>query len=251
MQQPRWSFVREHVAIVGSVMLASLTALRLLQVAHGDPVTAVAILQHAGTANVIFGSLITVFPVLLMGIAVIVLSSHTDLRMALFPYLFAVLLMPFWFGAIVALPMLAVVGVFAAKVQRMVRSVRRMPHAPLVPNVWDAVGGPLFRRKGIKALVAVVPISWFLSLGDTMWLPAERVEMDGTVVIGYILSASDGTTVILRENNREVLIERSDISDRRLCHLDELRLGPEWMNGSPLPWLMGDRQRPDYDVCAD
>lgn len=77
------------------------------------------------------------------------------------------------------------------------------------------------------------PLSSIPERARDMWLPAEEIATLEGVTVGYVLGTSDGWVTILKEDDRTVIVVRSDhVSSRSVC-----RIGPP--SGLPLVALPG------------
>lgn len=82
------------------------------------------------------------------------------------------------------------------------------------PHVW----------RNIIRSVGVVSIGIFVgaSIDDGVWLPAEQIEVDGQVVVAYVLADNGSELVLLNERTREVTRPELDtVGRRQLCVLND------------------------------
>lgn len=206
-----WDYVREHLALVASATGVLLVALRLFAVAEFDTETALAILQNAGTADVVVGTMTTLLPLLVItsllviSIVVIVADYGRAVTVAV------------WLSGIVP----AVVAVFApygagTGAVYIVWWLLAPPVRWLVRRgTWDE--NISVARLGVRLVVLVAVLlalaGW---LDKSPWLPAETVRSPSGVLVGYVLDSGADGAVVLTEVDRRV-VHVGPLTRRVLC----------------------------------
>jgi hypothetical protein len=215
------SVARAHLGLVISGALAVLVVLKVLAVSHQRPTTALAILQTAGTANVLFGTLVLFFPaVFAVGVVVLWLVMrqvnaavrYPVVGLAVLAWLYVMLTQAPSYLVYLLLFALAVVGVGVLALVKI---------RPGVLSSWRE-SGKLSAAVGVGLATAISLMFVLIAVSPTPWLPAERIVLGGgpggTSPVGYVLGVDDGAIVFLHEDSRTVFrIPTSIITSRTYC----------------------------------
>jgi ribosomal protein L40E len=202
------AFAGKHTGLIVSLGLSSVVLMKVLLVAHYKTSTALTLLQEAGAAQVIMGQLLTLLPMLLMGIGVAGFvyapgqpgTTHRKIaKVTSLCILGLGVLLLSWQVAILYGVLLTGVLVWAA----------RRDESRFVQGV--AVG------IATTFLVALL-------VDDHVWLPPEALEVRARdSLVGYVVGDQGGWTTIMGEAHREVLKVRTDsLVSRRVCKLPAL-----------------------------
>lgn len=242
------AFAKEHVGLVVALAGVMLVSLRLLAVAAFDPSSALAVLQSLGTSDVAVGTVLTVLPVL-PHIALVALTFGIPAKQR--PWREALRL---WLlGAFPAVAMLfspvpeVLTGFFLGlwAVTPVVSIALRDPAGASRPETPE--GALKWLMRGAFRIATVYVVAQFAAgviVDRQMWLPVESVAVGGTTHVGYVLSADDRTTVLLRDSDRAVLhLARAE--SRTLC-LPANRLSVRPI-AARLGWV--PRKGPEYPRC--
>jgi hypothetical protein len=202
---PLFAWIAEHAPLLGTVLIFSLTIVRVLRVASFDPATATALVHASGLVSIVMGVLVTSFPAILLGTVLYLIflaqggpGSPVQRRaawlVALVIYVLLTVLLP-W-------PRLLIVTAFFVVIFFVQRRLR-----------WEL---ELF------AVVAFL-VTNLLDV-PTVWLPPERVEVSGsTPVTAYVLAVdSDWTTLLLDADRRVLVVPTSQVNARTVCNVEHV-----------------------------
>jgi hypothetical protein len=196
-----WS--ADHVPALLSAGVVFGVALRLLMVGGLDRDTALAVLAASGTADVVAGALVDLAPfVLVTGTGALALHS---LRQRPGPY--------FARGESWAV---AVAAMFC---------VLWVPWVYLAAAVAFGGAGWILCRLGESVLFGHMAVSGLAAAGILLFMavppsyPAEAIVVDGDAPFhGYVLSADERETLVLRARPREDVRLATDSVERAFCH---------------------------------
>lgn len=89
------------------------------------------------------------------------------------------------------------------------------------------------------AIFGLVPSAFY----DDVWIPAERIVVEGKGhITGYVIASEGEDTVILEESGRRTTtVKTSDVGDRIRCTPASANDGASWLFGTP----------GDYEPCSD
>ena len=192
---------KEHISLVAGAVTASIIAVRLLSISAFNPETAYGVLQSAGTASIIVGSIVSLFGPLSLVILVTLIGwmiekhiADTYLRGALISIIifFGVvtfLMTPIFFSLIYlsAIPMLWFSLHLARSSSAQRSSVPRAEWRKLIPFAY------------------ITLIFVFFEVYSPPWLPSERLEFKNAApAIGYIVARSSDDLTILTDKPREI-----------------------------------------------
>jgi hypothetical protein len=217
----------DHLGLVATGAIAALAGLKLLRVAHDDPSSAAAILQHAGTANVAFGVALSSAAFLLVAGAVAAFLARdpdTPPYLAIFIAGILVFFAPIIY--VVVVPLLIWVAI----------ALRKPPSSLSSDHFWF-----------VLTPVAVVGVAGFIGF-DSMWMPHERVTVGERTYVGFVLSSSPDETALLLAENREVRV-MGPATARRICEPGEPTSWVETISTTSLLGLMFWDEKPDYPTC--
>jgi hypothetical protein len=218
-----------------------------MAVSYGSTETAAALLQHAGTANVIVGLILSALPIFFGSSALIIFAF----RLAS-PLISIVLLLLSYLFVPIGLAVLAfVIAVVIAVLTTIGRRLYDAKHHPVEGDESKSRQAKLRRAYQTYVVIATaLTVAVVLVLNELMWLPAESIEIDGLTISGYVISVADSETVILRDHDRKILVLQGRPTNRELCLSRSLIfIGPRWAHRSLVPILMGNKEPPDYRRC--
>ncbi|HEX7167075.1 MAG TPA: hypothetical protein VF230_08850 [Acidimicrobiales bacterium] len=222
----------ESVGVVASVAAFALFAFKLMAVSHGSVNTAKALLQTSSLGESLLG---------------VALSGFIPIACAV-AFLYALLRLGHAYAeGSDASPWLALALVLMIVIGFLISIVWALGGAVLLGGLLLArrrlrrgVGAPLRR---VLALAILVPAAVLL-IDDSVWLPYERYDHDGTDLVGYTVAENEDVLVVLRDRDRIVQrIPVSEISDREYCVPDH----ESWFGWSFTELVKS--KRPQYDLC--
>lgn len=203
---------QKHPALSITAVAGVVVVARLLVVSGYDVEVALAVLASAGPANVTVGTMVSAIPYAVLFGALLALDIagmyyRTDRRALLTMYAGILLL-----GVAVLVSPAIYFAAFAvvAGITWLVRRRRT---------------GPGTGKRGEPPLVYAflvfgIPVVAFLQFNPTPWLPAERLTVDGDVVVGYVTSVDGPWTYVLRDEPRRVeALSSETVSERTDCSL--------------------------------
>lgn len=198
--------VRDHPGLCVSGLALAVSAVWLAAVADGDPATALAVVQHAGTGSLAVGLLVRSLPLLLVALvsSVILLFPDRDWLAAC-----AVALL------ILITPLIALLTLFALVLLGLAMAALWGRWNDSDEN--SPTSGDLRRRRWTLVL-AIAGSALFLN--DRMWLPLEAVTTSGSngnEVVGYVLRTDGGQSVVLTDRDRRVEILFGELESRHIC----------------------------------
>lgn len=198
----------ERIGLFAAVFGFALLVVKITRVSHLNGRTSQALLSGVGPIEIVMGSLVAHFPLVLFTICLLlvwrtagslaIVRSVTPAHMAAASVLlFGVLLLPWPFLVVLVL----------AGIVRFNRPSRRAGER---------------RRTSYYVLLAAA--ATLLIVDSEVWLPPEVFTTEGQPqLVGYALQeaeTSTGWVVVLTEEDRSVLrIREEDISSREPCHL--------------------------------
>jgi hypothetical protein len=237
-EPPTWDLVsvlREHTAIVFSTLVLMLTMLQLWRISHYDILTAFGLLQHVGTANVVLGLLFVAWPIAIsfafVGAFVIGVG---DVRLTVVLTLLLVVFVPI----IVVVPaVVAALVYYALYVRIRRREATESQSVPLPLRITFGVG-------------IVIAGTLLLQL-DIPWMPVEEIVVRGEdePVVGYVLSSDSGSTVIMRDRDRQIIIFNRPWVERRICRAQESLHEWPYRTIPSLGWI--SEPSPKYPDCEE
>lgn len=220
-----WRLIRLHPAVAASLLVAALSVVKLLTVAHGAPVTVASILGAQGFSGLASVAVVAGLPVLVAGLlASAVLDVMEALReedalrgpavtLAVALVLGFALLPRGWFQIGLFYLGYAVLSSLFIRYRRawLLRRGRRLSF--MLQN------SPKARTPEFLLLFALALGIVFVTLSDQPWLPREQLtSRDGSTVDGYVLDDGGDFLHVLREDTRLVVVMRADNAERRaLC----------------------------------
>jgi hypothetical protein len=226
------------VTIAGAVLV--LTGVKILAVSHGDTTTAAALVAAQGW-NILPTVLLTLVPFLgLVPMVVVGIILGEAIRERDPLGALPVLLVVFAGIAVlltdirISVPLLVIVVIYVLLGLAMRRWWPQswLPTTPLQSPV-----------PGVR-VVALVVLSVFVvaSVWPLMWLPAERIDVRGQPIVGYVLAHEGATTTLLTEENRRILrVPTDEVGTRETCSLGE----PQRSLLLKLYWP----RHPEYRAC--
>jgi hypothetical protein len=212
-----------------SLIAGTFLIVKVLMVAKGDVMTALAVVRASGTVAVIVGAILSALPIIAAVVLVVVLYGvgcgawrWRGLRLVTalcwFIVLVACVLLTPWLVFL-----LASAGLIGGRLDR-VRSQPRTDQSQADGHWWAQRALPL-----LLLCVLVIGPAW-KDLVFTMWLPREELHLTtdqpiaqpgqqpSTRLVGYVLSDSEGWMSVLTSVHRQVIELKSDtVESRHLC----------------------------------
>ena len=221
---------REHLGVLISAGLFCLIVLRVLGVAQFDVLTALAVLQAGGAANVALGSALASAPIVGM-IALSYVGPILARRAARpdqtgeeywrgtswFWVLFFIAFLVQWW--LLAFYVLVIVIAWARGVHK-----RRRPPKP--SGTTQPKSNPANRITSAErtAWLLLPLFSQLVITAQQSWLPTEAIQLSGDThtFTAYVLSQSDQDVVLLRSGSdtRVIRVPSSDVRSRTICRSD-------------------------------
>jgi hypothetical protein len=212
--------------------------LRVLSISAFETQTANAILQNVGTTEVILGTITAIVgPMIPVTMVAIVAFAGDKLLKLPRPILISV--------TAAALLMI----LFVSPVIFLIFTLIALPITIL--NIYGFIPiKPAFVRSTIIAVSALLLVA--IALGTDSWLPSERLIFRGQAkpVIGYVLSTTSDSIVVLEDRPRQVEYFRlQDFESRYLCTLSA---SASSFLGNPLtlPDMLFGARRAHYPPCS-
>lgn len=234
------ALAKEHLALVASAGLTAIVALKVFAFSRYNVETAAAVVQVAGTGNVVVGTLVAMLPTLVMfGLGEVLirrlawlrrlapLERRAVLASSALPLLMLFLFVPFvtallYLTVVIAVPL--VLGWFVRWHDR-----KRSNPSPVEP-MSDV------ERTAARA---AFPLYVFFTVVTATWLPSESVAVDGgQPVKAYVVGVRDGETVFLPAGNHGLVAAPTSDVRRRYCE------DASWMT-STLVGLIAGRNYPE------
>lgn len=216
MRQRWW----DHLGLLLSGALFVLVLVRVLFAAGFDTTTAMAILQHGGTANVVLGSTFASLPLLTS-----LMTGHVVARFVFgprpgltwLPLLLLGLVLAVAYVALVAFAAVAILIVLGLLIHWCRRGKSTPPTAPVTE---EEVPDQSLLTTGLLFLV-------LLPMSASSWLPTEELSVRGSASFtGYVLASEGADTYLLTEEVPEhVQSVPTEYLKRRLCQTEEVWYG--------------------------
>lgn len=235
------TFVREHAALVASAALTTLVAVKVFAFSRYNVETAAAVVQVAGTGNVVVGTVVAMLPSLVMfGLGEVLIR-----RLG-------------WFRGLAPVERSAVLGASAAPLCVMflfVPFVTALLYLTAVIALPSLLGW-LMRRHDLRkperspaeppshvertAARAMFPLWVLFTVVTATWLPTESVTVEGgEPVKAYVVGVRGGDTVFLPAGNNGLVAAPTSDVRRHYC------ADASWMTST----LVGLISGPHYPAC--
>ena len=234
------TIANNHAGLLISGGLAFVVIYRLLSVAHWDTTTAAAVLQNAGSGNVILGVAISAAPSIITTILWIAGGAFFYRWMAdrswpgrFYLWLTAMtVVLGLTIASVLELLFMLIVWVCAALLGRQDRG-------------RDVATTSRENRKLILTMIVGSTVS-LVVMSASSWLPTERIEAGGKPYTAFVLRAdTSGDWVVLRNEPREVhFVPPGSSRSRELCDNGD----QAWLYRR-LPDLFGGVPPADYPHC--
>jgi hypothetical protein len=247
-----WRLIRKLAKnpLGATAAISAYLVVKVLIVSQGDVTTALAVLQTAGLASAIQGSLLSAIGILASGVVAFTVGralwfmthaiprSHMSHELTALSWLVAALLIGGLVTAWTVLLASVIVGIVSWGV---VQTLADIPHP-------DTVSKRIFSRAialpiTLAIVAAVFAGSAVYAVAYAMWLPHE-VVVDPTFhvvnpnyqadpeIIGYVLDDGNGWLSVLEHNKRDVLrLPSGDVTSRTVC-----RIGTTFPLREPTAW---------------
>jgi hypothetical protein len=204
----------DHLGIVLAIGASMLVALRISIIANLNPVTALAILQNLGVANVLVGTLLSVYP-LIVGLAFVVAAIYAIRRKSAVAgwVAYGLAVLSFFVVPWNMFVPLSILAVFKA-----LRERSRRPRK----SGGDALPGRTRQRlhRWGDALAVWFVVTWsVISLFAIQpWLAPEVVEtVEGDTYVAYVLRDGSDGAALLRQRARHVIYLEDGLERREIC----------------------------------
>ncbi len=231
--------LREHLGIAVAGVALATVLLKLVSVSHGNLSTAGAILESQGSGELVLAALLAgmgglVFVAMVWSIPHFgeALREGDDLQVPIANLIVTIVMLL----AFVPYERLYFVGLY-------------LTFWTVSSLVWVWRKGKSEHARGRESVILVgamtVVITWLVVAGSgRLWLPAEVFTLaGGEEVVGYALSDSDGSVVVVREDDRSLIrLDLDELSSRSYCRVDSE--DPRTM----LNVVLGQEQ-PDTRLC--
>jgi hypothetical protein len=227
-QAPWRDLALGHLPLMVTGLLFTFVFARLFVIAHGNLQTARAMLSTSGTVEVVFGTLLSVLPVIgwiLVGIGGVLATRpySTPIR------ILAIVL------ALVGVGITALTSDWTFVIVPIMMAITLVA----IPFVRPEMTFGLTLLYAFGLLIPMAAITVFAD--DEPWLPAETIAVEGrSSIVGYVLGTEGDSLVVLTDDER--LVQRIDVADimsRRVCQ-------PE---GELRPLIQPWRQDRGYAEC--
>jgi hypothetical protein len=205
---PARDMLLDHLPLVLTGLAFTFVFVRLFVISHGNVQTVRAMLNAAGTVEVVFGTLLGALP--LIGLTLLLVPSmylgpHRSRLARVYAGTaigFGLLLTGLTGPTLSILLGLALVAIILAFQWSIYLLSDRRPVGSL----------------GIVVAMLVV-LGVDIATADQPWLPAERITVTGRdSMVGYVLGLEDHDLVILRDSDRLVMrIRVSEVESRQIC----------------------------------
>lgn len=245
-------FVKDHVALLVSLLAALTVVAKVWTVSHGEIATVVSMLSEAGTLTSVLGALTAGLPAMAAAPLFIVtailpeaIREGDSLKGPLVGATAALLVA----GALAPTGAVVIAGVLLlgpTAISSMIVAFRAIWHRATQKALWswlEKSSNPHQNRLS-ALLIFLVVAAWGVGIAnDRPWLPVEDITTgDGRTVTGYLLASDDLHLVVLLKADRSVVrIPEGDVTDQTICRLDDND------QRSLLSRLLWDR--PDYPGC--
>ncbi len=243
-------------AVLPTLALFSVVAIKLLVVAHGDYRTAAALVNAAGPVTVAFSVLLGEAPIIILGLALawgfyVTTDVVSDARRRLTTWLLG--------AAVVVEFFIAPFAVLFASAAAFL-SFRWMLH---LLKKGSAPLRSAFGQRGWRTIRGVAIVMFLMGLAggaifsDRPWLPSERVTTKSGTLVGYVVEVgAEWTTLLVAKDRRVVRVRSDDVEARQVCReadyggiASDIFFGRKKGGRTASAALFG-WARPEYPACA-
>ena len=195
--------MKEHSALVATLITAAIVAGRLLAISRFDVNTAATILQVSGVGTAVAGTALTLLPfALLLSTCVLSVLLFVDPSLTTLPIRTDVLFCVSA-AATLCLASTTLVAFTAVFVMACVALSWRERRAGNVIRVSRVVAESRLLRVQLIALVVVLALAPIVL--QRPWLPTQVVALNGgSTLVGYVLGESEGRLALMEDETRTV-----------------------------------------------
>lgn len=225
-----YNFLRSNRGYIVSAVIFFLLSMRLVAVAHGDPVTAVGLITVAGPLQTLLPFFLEAFstltPATLYWVVMLTFFPNKppwlQSRVNVVALIFAaaipgIFLAPWWLMLIVSVLSLTHLWSIPAQAKANARTVRESIEGD--PSAQNRLRS-LRPQRGIAigflmvAALLLVPAG----LSDTPWLPPQRVKTPDGVMVAYGVAIDvEGATFLRDEDRTLVILDEDELLEREFC----------------------------------
>ena len=208
-QTPIRDVLNQHVGLITTTFIFVFVITQVLVVSRMNVTTATTIISSAGAVDVALGVLTASYSAVILILLFAVDAWRAITNWSPFPVyleaglLIAALIFVPFIGALILIAILVVFNLGDVWLER-----------------WRGVQPERWRAGGNSAIAVFLAVFLFAA---PVWVPAEAIALQGKEPItGYVVGMDAGWTTILVEDNRSILLTRSDeITERFVCTTDE------------------------------
>lgn len=204
-----------HLALLATVLVFLLTAIKIYIVSHGNRTTFAALADSVTPGQAILVIVPLVLPFVLSILAIAAAFRIRDNGYPGRDYDYFVVLFAFLVAFLMPLTGLAVTAACAIVVfVRPMIAKRRSARS----QASRRSGDPYSPLLGVSGLVLLIASFYFLS-DRYVWLPTEAIETSsGDLISGYVVEESTEKLTILRDHDRIMFhLSTEDVLSRRFC----------------------------------